>query len=72
MSDLLFNDLPEDLSPKLQWMRRHHIQVQEADDGGWIAYKSRTNQFYRNKDKDIAIAGLAKKLKLRLWNEEPV
>lgn len=68
MSDL-FSDM-ESLSPRLKWMRKHHIQVQAADSGEWIAYKSGSKHFWRDKDKDNAIVGLAKKMKIRLWNEE--
>lgn len=68
MSELFEN--MESLSPRLRWMRKHHIQVQAADSGEWIAYKSGSKHFWRDKNQDEAIVGLAKKLKIRLWNEE--
>lgn len=65
----LFADLPEELSPRLKWMRQHSIHVEQSKDGSWIAYKERTKHFCRDNDECHAVIGLAKKLKLKLWNQ---
>jgi len=67
--EFLFNELPEELSPRLKWMRKHQIHVEQSKDGSWIAYKERTKHFCRDNDENHAIIGLAKKLKLKLWNQ---
>lgn len=68
MSELFEN--MESLSPRLRWMQKHKIKVQAADNGEWIAYKSGSKHFWRDKVQEDAIVGLAKKIKIRLWNEE--
>ena len=65
----LFADLPEELSPRLKWMKQHSIHVEQSKDGSWIAYKERTKHFWRDNDESHAVIGLAKKLKLKLWNQ---
>lgn len=67
--DTLFTDLPEDLSPRLKWMARHSIRVEQSKDKSWIAYKERTKHFCRDNEEGNAVIGLAKKLKLKLWNQ---
>ena len=65
----LFADLPEELSPRLKWMKQHSIHVEQSKDGSWIAYKERTKHFCRDNDEGHAVIGLAKKLKIKLWNQ---
>jgi len=65
----LFTDLPEELSPRLKWMIHHSIKSEQSKDGSWIAYKERTKHFCRDNDENYAIIGLAKKLKLKIWNQ---
>ena len=67
--DFLFNELPEELSPRLKWMRKHQIHVEQSKDGTWIAYKEKTKHFNRDTEEKHAVAGLASKIKIKLWNE---
>lgn len=65
----LFPELPEELSPRLKWMQGKNIHTMKAKDGRWIAYKSETQHHYTHEDEVDAVVGLAKKLKIKLWNE---
>jgi hypothetical protein len=40
------------------------------DDGKWVAYKTETRFNNSDENEVDAVIGLAKKLKLRLWNEK--
>lgn len=71
MSDELFAELPASPSPRLQWMKKHGLQTRLQDDGRTIAFKSGTTQNHVEMDEYFALVGLAKKLKIRTWNEEP-
>jgi len=71
MSTELFTELPESPSPRLMWMRKHGLQTKLQDDGRVIAYKSGTTQSHVEMDEYFALVGLAKKLKIKTWNEEP-
>jgi hypothetical protein len=42
----------------------------KTKDGRWIAYKSETQHHYTHEDEVDAVVGLAKKLKIRIWNEK--
>lgn len=66
----LFQDLPEELSPRLKWMQKKNIKVLRRDDGKWVAYKSETRFNNSDENEVDAVIGLAKKLKLKLWSEE--
>lgn len=65
----LFPELPEVLSPRLKWMGKKNIRTMRLKDNRWIAYKSETQHHYTHDDEVAAVAGLAKKLKIKLWNE---
>ena len=66
---MLFNDLPEELSPRLKWQGKKGIKTMRRDDGKWVAYKTET-RFNNSDETEVdAVIGLAKKLKLKLWNE---
>lgn len=65
----LFPELPEELSPRLKWMEGKSIHTMRTKDGRWIAYKSETQHHYTHEEETDAVVGLAKKLKLKLWNE---
>lgn len=65
----LFDELPEELSPRLKWMSDKKIHTMKAKDGRWIAYKSETQHKWVDEDEVDAVVGLAKKLKIKLWNE---
>jgi len=65
----LFPELPEELSPRLKWMKAKNIHTMKAKDGKWIAYKSETQHHYTHEEEADAVVGLAKKLKIRIWNE---
>jgi hypothetical protein len=65
----LFPEMGENLSPRLRWQESKKIKTMLKDDGKWIAYKSET-RFSHSDDTEIgAVMGLAKKLKLKLWNQ---
>ena len=65
----LFPDLPEELSPRLKWMAVKNIKAMQREDGKWVAFKSET-RFSNSDDTELdAVIGLAKKMKLKLWNE---
>lgn len=70
MSEFLFDDLSESLSPKKRWMDKHRIHVAQNSDDEFIAYKSGTSKSHKAKTEDQAIFGLVQLLKIRLWNEE--
>jgi hypothetical protein len=65
----LFPDLPEELSPRLKWMLKKNIKTLRREDGKWVAFKSETRHSYTDEVELDAVIGLAKKLKLKLWNE---
>lgn len=67
--DSLFNDLPDDPSPRLKWMEKHCIVATKNKAGEYLAFKSETRHFFNHSNEIDAIVGLAKKLKLKLWNE---
>lgn len=50
-------------------MDAKNIRTMKTKDGRWIAYKSETQHHYTHEDEVDAVVGLAKKLKLKLWNE---
>ena len=68
MSDL-FPEMGEQLSPRLKWQEQKQIKTMQKKNGNWIAYKSET-RFNHSDDNEVnAVIGLAKKLKLKLWNQ---
>lgn len=66
--DELF-EIGEDKSPRLKWMEKKRINTMQRPDKTWLAYKSETRHNYSAGDEISAVVGLAKKLKLKLWNE---
>ena len=65
----LFPEMCEQLSPRLKWQEQKRIKTMKKEDGSWIAYKSET-RFSHSDDTEVnAVIGLAKKLKLKLWNQ---
>jgi len=67
MSDL-FN-IPECKSPRLLWMERHQIETSySAQCAEWKAKKA--DSIAWGESEEIALANLAAKLGIRLWNEE--
>ena len=50
-------------------MRKHQIHVEQSKDGTWIAYKEKTKHFNRDTEEKHALAGLASKIKIKIWNE---
>ena len=71
-------DLPETKSPRLQWLEKHGIKVSPSRTHGpshkhWMAYRHDEDFIFASgygETEDDAIAFLAVKLGLRLWNEE--
>ena len=68
MSDL-FPETGGNLSPRLKWQEEKRIKTLRREDGKWVAFKSETSHSYTDEVELDAVIGLAKKLKLRLWNE---
>jgi hypothetical protein len=66
----LFPELPEELSPRLKWMEAKNIHTMKTKDGKWLAYKSETQHHFTHEEEADAVVGLAKKLKIRIWNEQ--
>ena len=67
--ELLFSDLPEELSPRLRWQEKKGIKTMRRADGKYVAYKTETRFNNPDETEVDAVIGLAKKLKLKLWNE---
>jgi hypothetical protein len=65
----LFPELPEEMSPRLKWMKAKNIHTLPTKDSGWVAYKSETQHNFHHENEVDAVVGLAKKLKIRLWQE---
>ena len=61
--------IEENKSPRLKWMEKKRIHTIQRPDKTWLAYKSETRHNYSASDEISAVVGLAKKLKLKLWNE---
>jgi hypothetical protein len=68
--DSLFNDIPDDPSPRLRWMDKHKIVAIKNKANDWLAFKSGTRHCCTHEVEIDAVVGLAKKLKLKLWNED--
>jgi hypothetical protein len=71
MTDTLF-DIPESPSPRLKWIRDHQVSLtSETTPAGhphWTAWVFPDTSGY-GATEDEAIADLAKKLSIPLWNE---
>ena len=65
----LFPEMSEQLSPRLRWQEDKRIKTLRREDGKWVAFKSETSHSYTDEVELDAVIGLAKKLKLKLWNE---
>ena len=72
-------DIPETKSPRLLWLEKHGIKVAAPAKGHgtatnhWMAYQHDGDFISASgygMNEDEAIAALAVKLGLRLWNEE--
>jgi hypothetical protein len=74
MMDELFN-LPESLSPRMKWMRRHHITI--TDDGDYVPPSKRFRAKHgmasiaAGPDEVTACRNAAVALKVRTWEELP-
>jgi len=67
--DELF-EIPQSKSPRLQWMHRHWIKLEEKD-GKYRAVQGLVNFAYRDSE-DLALTHAAVMLGIRLWNEETI
>jgi len=65
----LFSETGGNLSPRLKWQDEKRIKTLRREDGKWVAFKSETSHSYTDEVELDAVIGLAKKLKLKLWNE---
>jgi len=65
----LFPELPEEMSPRLKWMKARKIHTLKTKDNRWVAYKSETQHSFSHENEIDAVVGLAKKLKIKLWKE---
>lgn len=71
MSDL-FN-IPETLSPRLAWMKRHGVITRKWANGTWwscLESDWEERNASSGSTEDEAITNLAKRLNIPLWNEE--
>ena len=68
MSDL-FPETEGNLSPRLKWQEEKRIKTLRREDGKWVAFKSETSHSFTDEVELDAVIGLAKKLKLKLWNQ---
>ncbi len=64
----LFNLEPSE-SPKIKWMKRHHITVTEINEGRFTVTHG-MKYVCQADTHDDALVKAAKLLNLRLWNEE--
>lgn len=66
--------LPESLSPRLKWIKRHQITLSPSDVADtasrWVASVAYQMSQGAGVTQDEALTDLAKKLGVRLWNEE--
>ena len=62
----LFPDMPEEMSPRLKWMKARNIHTLMTKDNRWVAYKSETQHSFNHENEIDAVVGLAKKLKIKL------
>ena len=73
MSDELFT-IPESKSPRLKWQDEHGITCVETDldlpENRWQAMHADTQTIVRGPTREDALASLALKLNIRLWNEQ--
>jgi hypothetical protein len=50
-------------------MQERNIHTLKTKDNQWVAYKSETQHSFRHENEIDAVVGLAKKLKIKLWQE---
>jgi len=74
-------DLDECLSPRLQWMRKHGIRTYHNPKMSipWMAIENETEErgaslcrTERGDSMESALVALARKMGIRLWNEEGI
>lgn len=65
MTSDLFPDCRQD-SPRLAWMKRHGINIDETEDG----FYAKIGHIGHGFTKDEAVIDLAVKANIPLWNEE--
>jgi len=67
-------DIPESKSPRILWQERHEITCVETDldrpENRWQAMHPLTKTIVRGPTREDALAEIARKLNLKLWNEE--
>lgn len=72
-------DMPEQLSPRLAWMREHGIRIATDRRDAWGDNPDKVWPFHAfvpfraeafGDTEDEAIVDLAKQLNLKLWNEQ--
>jgi hypothetical protein len=72
MSELF--DIPPSKSPRILWQERHEITCVETDldlpDNRWQAMHPPTQTIVRGPTRVDALFEIARKLNLKLWNEE--
>ena len=65
MSNLF--DLPESLSPRLQWVKRHGLVVKKRPDGVWACYLT-DETLGVGETEEEACLNLCEKAGIRHWN----
>jgi hypothetical protein len=69
MTDTLF-DIPETPSPRLQWLRKHDIRIhRDSEEANEFTAWTLPDASGYGDTEDEAIADLARKLSIPLWNE---
>lgn len=72
MSELF--DIPESKSPRIIWQERHEITCVETDfdrpENRWRAMHPLTKTIVRGPTREDALAEIARKLQIKLWNEK--
>jgi hypothetical protein len=65
-------DIPETPSPRLRWMKRHHLAIEPITEENGNRYAARHGMavICKGATEDEALTAAAKSLSIRLWNEE--
>jgi len=67
-------DIPESKSPRILWQERHEITCVETDldrpENRWQAMQATSKTIVRGPTREDALAEIARKLNIKLWNEE--
>ena len=70
-------ELPEQLSPRLAWMKKHVLEVKDTEfdvdgDGQFIVWENKRPTKHKGHTEDDALTSWAKSKHFHLWNEEGI